>query len=349
MSKSDLAGLHKHLEKKVGLGVNRLGDGKVRSQVTRFFSTGCLFLDKDLGGGIPGGRVTEIFGNEGSGKTTLALETIAAAQKSGYVVMVIDTENALDPKYAKEIGVDIDDLLIVQVECVEEVFAMVRETADWLIDQREDKDEPDPADILIVWDSVAATPTIKEASEEGDNSKAAQARSISEELRRTNPKLAQSGITLICINQGKSKFNFQYGTTSMTSPGGKALKFAATVRIQLSMKQRYKEKDSRGKEIAVGQDVDYRVVKNKVAPPFREGTFHIRFGVGIDRKIEYWEMAIELGIIVKTGKKGAWYEFADEKIHSKKFQRNVWGDLLDNESINLEDLILDAFQESNNS
>jgi recombination protein RecA len=283
------------IEKRFGKGsIMKLGES-TSAAIAGIISTGAISLDIALGlGGIPRGRITEIFGPESSGKTTLALHIIAEAQKAGGIAAYIDVEHALDPVYSGHLGVNIDDMLISQPDTGEQALeiceALVRSSA---------------VDVIVV-DSVAAlVPRAEIEGEMGDSQVALQARLMSQALRKLAVAIGKSGTAVIFINQLREKVGIVFGNPEVT-PGGRALKFYASVRIDLRRTDTIKQ----GEE-AVGTRVKARVVKNKVAPPFRTAEFDIMFDHGISREGDLIDLGVALGLIKKSG---AFFSFGDVRL-----------------------------------
>ena len=282
------------IEKNFGKGtVMRLGDKP--EMVVDAIPTGSLALDAALGiGGVPRGRIIEIYGPESSGKTTLALHIVAQAQKRGGEVAFVDAEHALDPDYAARIGVDIDSMLVSQPDTGEQALeitdALVRSGA---------------LDVVVV-DSVAAlTPRAEIEGEMGDTFVGLQARLMSQALRKLAGNIAKTNCVVIFINQLRMKIGVMYGTPETTT-GGNALKFYASVRIDIRRIEAIKN----GTEI-VGNRTRAKIVKNKVAPPFKEAIFDIMYGEGISKWGELVDMAVQLDLIQKSG---SWFSIGDERI-----------------------------------
>ncbi|MBU1083079.1 recombinase RecA [Patescibacteria group bacterium] len=286
------------LEKKYGKGaVMKLGAAKHAD--VEVIPTGSLTLDLALGvGGVPRGRVIEVFGPESSGKTTLALHIIAQAQKRGEVAAFIDAEHALDPDYAKRIGVDTKNLLISQPDTGEQALdiaeALVRSNSVG----------------IVVIDSVAAlVPRAELEGEMGDSHMGLQARLMSQALRKITSCVSKSHTTVIFINQLRMKIGIMFGNPETTT-GGNALKFYASIRLDIRRIEALKVGD-----VNVGNRVRVKVVKNKVAPPFRQAEFDLMFNEGISRSGEIIDLAVHRGIINKAG---SWYEYDGEKIGQGK-------------------------------
>lgn len=281
------------IEKQYGDGsIMRLGDAQKVDIPT--FSTGSLSLDMALGGGIPKGRVIEIYGPESSGKTTLALHAIASIQSEGGIAAFIDAEHALDPQYAKKLGVDIDSLLISQPDNGEQAL----EIAEKLVRSN--------AVDLVVVDSVAAlVPRAEIEGEMGDSHMGLQARLMSQALRKLTGVISKSKTTVIFINQIRMKIGVMFGNPETTT-GGNALKFYSSVRMDIRRIGQIKS----GEDI-IGNRTRVKVVKNKVAPPFRKAEFDIMYNEGISRTGDVLDLAVEHGIV---GKSGAWFDYAGAKI-----------------------------------
>ena len=283
------------IEKQYGKGsVMKLGDNSANMNVETV-PTGSLSLDIALGlGGLPKGRIIEVYGPESSGKTTVALHCVAEVQKRGGIAGFIDAEHALDPVYARNIGVDIDNLYISQPDCGEQALeiteTMVRSGA---------------VDIVVV-DSVAAlVPKAEIDGDMGDSHVGLQARLMSQALRKLTAVISKSNCIVIFINQLREKVGVMFGNPETTT-GGRALKFYSSVRLDVRRTESLKQ----GGEI-VGNHVRVKVVKNKIAPPFREAEFDIMFGQGISREGDVLDLAVNAGIVNKSG---AWYAYAGDKI-----------------------------------
>ena len=282
------------IEKQFGKGaIMKLGEaGQMNVEVV---STGSLSLDLALGaGGVPKGRIIEIYGPESSGKTTLAYHVIAEAQRNGGIAAFIDAEHALDPEYAKNIGVDIDRLLISQPDTGEQAL----EITETLV-------RSNSIDVLVV-DSVAAlVPRAEIEGDMGDSHMGLQARLMSQALRKLTGVISKSNTVVIFINQIRMKIGVMFGNPETTA-GGQALKFYSSVRMDIRRMEQLKDGDN-----VIGNKVKVKIVKNKVAPPFRTAEFDIMFNEGISKAGEIVDLGVKFGII---GKAGAWYEYKEEKI-----------------------------------
>ena len=283
------------IEKQYGTGsVMKLGDNSANMNVETV-PTGSLSLDIALGlGGLPKGRIIEVYGPESSGKTTVALHCVAEVQKRGGIAGFIDAEHALDPVYARNIGVDIDNLYISQPDCGEQALeiteTMVRSGA---------------VDIVVV-DSVAAlVPKAEIDGDMGDSHVGLQARLMSQALRKLTAVISKSNCIVIFINQLREKVGVMFGNPETTT-GGRALKFYSSVRLDVRRTESLKQAGE-----IVGNHVRVKVVKNKIAPPFREAEFDIMFGQGISREGDVLDLAVNAGIVNKSG---AWYAYEGDKI-----------------------------------
>ena len=282
------------IEKQFGKGaIMQLGE--VASSDVQGISTGALSLDIALGGhGIPRGRITEIFGNEASGKTTIALHAVASAQKKGGVAAFIDAEHALDPGWAKRIGVNLESLLVSQPSCAEEALKI----AEMLI-------KSNAVDIIVI-DSVAAlVPRAEVEGEIGDSHMGLQARLMSQALRILNPTISRTKTSMVFINQIRLKIGMVFGNPETTS-GGLAMKFYSSVRMESRKVTTIKE----GEE-TVGARIRVRVVKNKVAPPFRQAEFDLMHDFGISREGDLLDLSIDEKIVDKSG---AWINYGDMRL-----------------------------------
>jgi len=294
------------IEKAHGKGsIMKLGDKAAKNMSVETIPTGSLSLDIALGlGGIPKGRIVEIYGPESSGKTTVALHMIAEVQKRGGVAGFVDAEHALDPVYAKNIGVNIDDLYISQPDFGEQALeiaeTMVRSGA---------------VDIIVI-DSVAAlVPKAEIDGEMGDSHVGLHARLMSQALRKLTPVVNKTNCTVIFINQLREKVGVMFGNPEVTT-GGRALKFYASVRLDVRRIETLKA----GGEM-IGNRARVKVVKNKIAPPFKEAEFDIMFGKGISREGDLIDLAANAGVIVKSG---AWYAYNGEKIGQGRENAKTW-------------------------
>ncbi len=301
MGKSNNTDREKALDRAVGQIEKQFGEGSImrlgetRNLDVKVIPTGAINIDIALGvGGIPKGRIIEIYGNESSGKTTLGLHILAETQRKGGIAAFIDVEHALDPKYAENLGVNIDNLLVSQPdhgeEALEIVEALIRSNA---------------IDVIII-DSVAAlVPKAELEGEMGDSHMALQARLMSQALRKLSGAISKSKTACIFINQIREKVNVKFGNPETTS-GGRALKFYSSVRIELRRSQTIKD----GDEI-IGSQVRVKVVKNKVAPPFQEALCDIMYGTGISNEASILDMGVKFDIIDKAH---SWYSYGDERL-----------------------------------
>ncbi|MFQ5522836.1 MAG: recombinase RecA [Acidimicrobiia bacterium] len=294
------------IERQFGKGaIMKMGEKTMRK--VDVIPTGALSLDLALGiGGVPRGRIVEIYGPESSGKTSLALHIVAEAQRNGGIAAFIDAEHALDPVYAKAIGVDVDELLISQPDTGEQAL----EIADMLV-------RSGALDVLVI-DSVAAlVPRAEIEGEMGDSHVGLQARLMSQALRKLAGNLNKSRTTAIFINQLREKIGVMFGSPEVT-PGGRALKFYSSIRLDIRRIEAIKDGTSN-----IGNRCRVKVVKNKMAPPFRQAEFDIMFGLGISREGSLLDIAVEHGVVKKSG---AWYTFDQDQLgqgreNAKRFLR----------------------------
>ncbi len=303
--KKALAAALTQIERQYGKGsVMRMGDGQAVRDIETI-STGSLGLDIALGiGGLPKGRVVEIYGPESSGKTTLTLQVIAEAQKIGGACAFVDAEHALDPVYAEALGVQMEDLLVSQPDTGEQAL----EIADMLV-------RSNAIDVVVI-DSVAAlTPKAEIEGEMGDSHVGLQARLMSQALRKLTANIKRSNTLVIFINQIRMKIGVMFGNPETTT-GGNALKFYSSVRLDIRRTGALK----RGDEV-IGNETRVKVVKNKVAPPFRQAEFEILYGEGISREGEIIDLGVANGLIEKAG---AWYSYGDERIGQGKDNARTW-------------------------
>ncbi|MFP4369558.1 MAG: recombinase RecA [Candidatus Kapaibacterium sp.] len=291
------------IEKQHGKGsIMRLNDKKVVNVPA--ISTGCLSLDAAIGvGGVPRGRIIEIYGPESSGKTTVCLHVIAEAQRKGGLAAFVDTEHALDVNYAERLGIDLNNLLLSQPEFGEQALEIVETLV-----------RSGAIDVVVI-DSVAAlTPRVEIEGDMGDAQMGSQARLMSQAMRKLNAAIGRSQTTVIFTNQLRSKIGVIYGNPETTT-GGNALKFYASVRIDIRRKEVIKE----GQDI-VGNRVRAKIVKNKVASPFKEVEFDIMYNEGISRLGDLIDVGTEFGIISKSG---SWYTFNNERVQGREGLRKL--------------------------
>lgn len=291
------------LNKRFGDGsVMRLGDKPMEKM--EVIPTGCLSLDRALGvGGFPRGRIIEVYGNESAGKSTVALQAVASAQKDGGIAAYIDSEFAFDPVYAANLGVDVDNLLISQPSCAEEAM----EIAEALIRSEEVA--------IVIIDSVAAMiPQSEINGDVGDAQMGIMARMMSQVCRKLCSITAQTDTCLLFINQMRSKIGVVFGNPNTTT-GGNALKFYASVRLEISRTGQLKN----GEEV-VGNRTKVKIVKNKCAPPFKTAEFDIMFGKGISKEGDVIDLALQQGIMVQ---KGAWIAYGENKWQGKENLREI--------------------------
>ncbi len=297
--KKALAAALGQIEKQFGKGsVMRLGDNPMSRDID-VVSTGSIGLDVALGiGGVPRGRVVEIYGPEASGKTTLTLQIIAEAQKLGGTAAFVDAEHALDPTYAEKLGVNVDELLVSQPDTGEQAL----EITDMLV-------RSGAVDVVVI-DSVAAlTPKAEIEGEMGDSHMGLQARLMSQALRKLAANIKRSNTMVIFINQIRMKIGVMFGSPETTT-GGNALKFYASIRLDIRRIGAIKKGDE-----VIGNQTRVKVVKNKVAPPFKMAEFEILYGFGISREGEIIDLGVEHGLIDKAG---SWYSYGDDRIGQGK-------------------------------
>lgn len=313
------------IEKDFGKGsLIRLGDPNSIGEV-EVVPTGALSLDIALGlGGIPRGRVVEIYGHESSGKTTVSLHMVAEVQKRGGIAAFIDAEHALDPKYAKNVGVDIDNLYISQPDTGEQAL----EIAEMLV-------RSGAIEILVI-DSVAAlVPKAEIEGDMGDSHVGRQARLMSQALRKLTPVVSKSKCIVIFINQLREKIGMMFGNPEVTT-GGKALKFYSSVRLDVRRIDMIKNGGER-----VGNRTRVKVVKNKIAPPFKEAEFDIMYGTGISREGDILDLAADIGVINKSG---SWYSYQGEKLSQGRDGARIYLKEHPNMLIEVEDKVRDHYK-----
>jgi recombination protein RecA len=308
------------IERQFGKGsIMKLGDENAIQEIEST-STGSLGLDIALGiGGLPKGRIIEIYGPESSGKTTLTLHCVAEEQKKGGVCAFVDAEHALDPQYAKKLGVDLDELLISQPDTGEQAL----EITDTLVRSG--------AVSLVVVDSVAAlTPKVELEGDMGDHNVGVQARLMSQAMRKLTGSISKSKCMVIFINQIRMKIGVMFGSPETTT-GGNALKFYSSVRLDIRRIGAIKDRDE-----IVGNATRVKVVKNKVAPPFKQVEFDIMYGEGISKNGELLDLGVKAGVVEKSG---AWYSYMEERIGQGRENAKIFLKENPNTAISIEDKI----------
>ena len=308
------------IERQFGKGsIMKLGDGNAIQEIEST-STGSLGLDIALGiGGLPKGRIIEIYGPESSGKTTLTLHCVAEEQKKGGVCAFVDAEHALDPQYAKKLGVDLDELLISQPDTGEQAL----EITDTLVRSG--------AVNMVVVDSVAAlTPKVELEGDMGDHNVGVQARLMSQAMRKLTGSISKSKCMVIFINQIRMKIGVMFGSPETTT-GGNALKFYSSVRLDIRRIGAIKDRDE-----IVGNATRVKVVKNKVAPPFKQVEFDIMYGEGISKNGELLDLGVKAGVVEKSG---AWYSYMEERIGQGRENAKIFLKENANTAISIEDKI----------
>ena len=308
------------IERQFGKGsIMKLGDENAIQEIEST-STGSLGLDIALGiGGLPKGRIIEIYGPESSGKTTLTLHCVAEEQKKGGVCAFVDAEHALDPQYAKKLGVDLDELLISQPDTGEQAL----EITDTLVRSG--------AVSMVVVDSVAAlTPKVELEGDMGDHNVGVQARLMSQAMRKLTGSISKSKCMVIFINQIRMKIGVMFGSPETTT-GGNALKFYSSVRLDIRRIGAIKDRDE-----IVGNATRVKVVKNKVAPPFKQVEFDIMYGEGISKNGELLDLGVKAGVVEKSG---AWYSYMEERIGQGRENAKIFLKENPNTAISIEDKI----------
>jgi len=311
-----------NIAKQASTSVSRLSDDSSPCVVTGFLSTGCYLLDAAMGGGLPLGRVVEIYGDTSTGKSLIAAQACATIQDEGGVALYIDTETAVSLPIMEAVGVDIDNLVYTAPDTVEQVF----KTMEVAIKSKADYD------LLIVWDSVAATSSTAEMDKEtGEVGYLTHARVISQGLRRLTRLISKENVAVLLINQAKENIGVMFGS-KVTTFGGKAVGFHSSIRVMLKVGQKIKRGDKR----VIGIYAKATITKNKIAPPFRTVSLPIYFGHGVDEAeaaLEYLRLAKALTI------SGGWYEFAGQR-----FRKNGWPAIFDDEYDEICNLIDDLME-----
>lgn len=305
-----LAAALAQIEKNFGKGAVMKMDGSHQEEELQVISTGSLGLDLALGvGGLPRGRIVEIFGPESSGKTTLCLETIAQCQKNGGTCAFIDAENAFDSVYARKLGVNVEELYVSQPDTGEQAL----EICDTLV-------RSGGVDLVVV-DSVAAlVPKAEIEGEMGDSHVGLQARLMSQALRKLTGNIKKTNTLVIFINQIRMKIGVMFGSPETTT-GGNALKFYSSVRLDIRGSTQIKDAKNKDSDAPIGKETKVKVIKNKVAPPFRQASFDILYGEGISWEGELIDIGSEMGIIKKSG---AWFSYNDSKIGQGRDNTRIW-------------------------
>ena len=305
-----LAAALAQIEKNFGKGAVMKMDGSHQEEELQVISTGSLGLDLALGvGGLPRGRIVEIFGPESSGKTTLCLETIAQCQKNGGTCAFIDAENAFDSVYARKLGVNVEELYVSQPDTGEQAL----EICDTLV-------RSGGVDMVVV-DSVAAlVPKAEIEGEMGDSHVGLQARLMSQALRKLTGNIKKTNTLVIFINQIRMKIGVMFGSPETTT-GGNALKFYSSVRLDIRGSTQIKDAKNKDSDAPIGKETKVKVIKNKVAPPFRQASFDILYGEGISWEGELIDIGSEMGIIKKSG---AWFSYNDSKIGQGRDNTRIW-------------------------
>lgn len=309
---------------KAKLTASRLSDDSSPCVVNAFLSTGCLVLDAIMGGGLPMGRIVEIYGDTSTGKSLIAAQACATVQADDGLAVYIDTETAVSLPIMEAVGVDIDNLVYSAPDTVEQVFKIMELAVE---------SKPDDTDLLIIWDSIAATTSTAEMDKEtGETGYLTHARVISQGLRKFSRAVAAAGAAVVFINQAKENIGVIFGDKVATF-GGKAVGFHSSVRLQLKAGQKI-NKTVAGKKRVIGIHANARVTKNKIAPPFREATLPIYFGHGIDDDQATLEFLKAADVLRLSGHSVAWGELT--------FHRSKWSDIIDNHWDEIVDAVYEA-------